>query len=90
MIDANETFGGTWPFAPRYFEGNGFRMHYIDEAKAIPLFAFMVNRHGVTFIVAVFRLSHKLIGSSCPTIWASEKARLRVTASIPSDLMWKI
>ena len=37
MIDANETFGGTWPFAPRYFEGNGFRMHYIDEGKGDPI-----------------------------------------------------
>jgi cis-3-alkyl-4-acyloxetan-2-one decarboxylase len=30
-------FGGTWPFAPRYFEGNGFRMHYIDEGKGDPI-----------------------------------------------------
>jgi pimeloyl-ACP methyl ester carboxylesterase len=37
MIDANETFGGTWPFAPRYFEGNGFRMHYIDEGEGDPI-----------------------------------------------------
>ena len=33
MIDASETFGGTWPFEPRFFEGNGFRMHYVDEGK---------------------------------------------------------
>ena len=31
MIPANETFDGTWPFAPNFFEGNGFRMHYVDE-----------------------------------------------------------
>ncbi len=31
MIDANETFDGTWPFAPKFFDGNGFRMHYVDE-----------------------------------------------------------
>ena len=31
MISEHETFEGTWPFAPRYFEGNGFRQHYIDE-----------------------------------------------------------
>jgi len=31
MIDANETFDGTWPYAPHFFDGNGFRMHYIDE-----------------------------------------------------------
>ncbi len=31
MIDAAETFEGTWPFAPHFYEGNGFRMHYVDE-----------------------------------------------------------
>ncbi len=31
LIPADETFDGTWPFAPRYFEGNGFRQHYVDE-----------------------------------------------------------
>jgi haloalkane dehalogenase len=31
MIDANETFDGTWPYAPHFFDGNGFRMHYVDE-----------------------------------------------------------
>jgi pimeloyl-ACP methyl ester carboxylesterase len=37
MIDANENFGGTWPFAPHFFEGNGFRMHYIDEGQGDPI-----------------------------------------------------
>jgi haloalkane dehalogenase len=37
MIDANETFAGTWPFAPRFHEvaacgeAAAFRMHYVDE-----------------------------------------------------------
>ena len=31
MIPELETFDGTWPFAPHYFEGNRFRQHYIDE-----------------------------------------------------------
>jgi pimeloyl-ACP methyl ester carboxylesterase len=31
MIEADETFDGTWPFAPNFFDGNGFRMHYVDE-----------------------------------------------------------
>lgn len=31
MIEASETFDGTWPFSPRFFDGNGFRMHYVDE-----------------------------------------------------------
>ena len=33
MIEPDETFDGTWPYRPRFFEGNGFRMHYIDEAS---------------------------------------------------------
>lgn len=37
MIPAHETFGGTWPFAPRFFEGNGFRMHYVDEGEGDPI-----------------------------------------------------
>ena len=37
MIPERETFGGSWPFAPRYFEGNGFRMHYVDEGDGEPI-----------------------------------------------------
>src|SRR5258708_19451408 len=37
MIPERETFGGTWPFAPQYFEGNGFRMHYVDEGNGEPI-----------------------------------------------------
>ena len=33
MIEASETFDGTWPFAPHFFEGNGFRQHYVDEGE---------------------------------------------------------
>ena len=31
MIKASETFEGTWPFLPNFFDGNGFKMHYVDE-----------------------------------------------------------
>ncbi|MEJ2090111.1 MAG: alpha/beta fold hydrolase, partial [Gammaproteobacteria bacterium] len=31
MIDAEETFSNTWPYAARFFDGSGFRQHYIDE-----------------------------------------------------------
>ena len=31
MIEANETFDGTWPYSPHFFHGNGFAMHYADE-----------------------------------------------------------
>jgi pimeloyl-ACP methyl ester carboxylesterase len=37
MIDANETFDGTWPFEPNFFEGNGFRQHYVDEGDGDPI-----------------------------------------------------
>ena len=33
MISADETFKGTWPFAPKYFNGNGFQQHYVDEGS---------------------------------------------------------
>lgn len=31
MIDANETFNGSWPFKPNFFKGNGFSQHFVDE-----------------------------------------------------------
>ena len=31
MISQNETFGGTWPFEPKYCEAAGFKQHYVDE-----------------------------------------------------------
>jgi pimeloyl-ACP methyl ester carboxylesterase len=34
MIPADETFDGTWPFAPHYFEGRGFKQHYVDEGRS--------------------------------------------------------
>ena len=37
MIPAHETFDGTWPYAPRFFEGKGFRQHYIDEGSGPPI-----------------------------------------------------
>ena len=30
-IAPSETFGGTFPFAANYFDGHGFRQHYVDE-----------------------------------------------------------
>lgn len=33
MIPANETFNGTFPFKPNFFEGQGFKMHYVDEGQ---------------------------------------------------------
>ena len=31
MIDAKETFNGSWPFKPNFFKGNGFSQHVVDE-----------------------------------------------------------
>ena len=31
LIKSSETFQGTWPFLPNFFDGNGFLMHYVDE-----------------------------------------------------------
>lgn len=37
MIAADETFNGTWPFDPHFFDGAGFRQHYIDEGDGEPI-----------------------------------------------------
>ncbi|MCP4227452.1 MAG: alpha/beta fold hydrolase [Actinomycetia bacterium] len=37
MIAADETFDGTWPFAPNFFDGAGFRQHYVDEGEGEPI-----------------------------------------------------
>jgi len=37
VINADETFDGTWPFEARFFEGAGFRQHYVDEGSGEPI-----------------------------------------------------
>jgi cis-3-alkyl-4-acyloxetan-2-one decarboxylase len=37
MIPADETFDGTWPFAPRFSDTAGFRQHYVDEGAGRPV-----------------------------------------------------
>jgi len=37
LIPADESFDGTWPFRPRFYDGNGFRMHYVDEGEGDPI-----------------------------------------------------
>lgn len=32
-VSASETFGGAWPFAARYTNAAGFKMHYVDEGE---------------------------------------------------------
>ena len=36
-IPADETFDGTWPFAPHFYKGNGFEQHYVDEGEGDPI-----------------------------------------------------
>ena len=36
-IPADETFDGTWPFEPRFYRGNGFDQHYVDEGEGDPI-----------------------------------------------------
>jgi haloalkane dehalogenase len=31
MVPAEETFNDTFPFKPNFFDGQGFKMHYVDE-----------------------------------------------------------
>jgi len=31
MIEADETFNGTWPFKPHFSQAAGFKQHYVDE-----------------------------------------------------------
>lgn len=33
MIHPDEHFNGTFPFKPNFYEGNGFKMHYVDEGS---------------------------------------------------------
>jgi len=37
MIPADETFNGTFPFAPHFVDWAGFRMHYVDEGVGEPI-----------------------------------------------------
>ena len=37
MILPNETFENTWPYAPNYFDGAGFKMHFVDEGNGDPI-----------------------------------------------------
>jgi haloalkane dehalogenase len=37
LIPADETFDGTWPFRPHFYDGAGFRMHYVEEGAGDPI-----------------------------------------------------
>ena len=33
----NETFGGTWPYKPQFYEHDGVKLHYVDEGEGDPI-----------------------------------------------------
>lgn len=37
MIPADETFDGTWPHPPNFFDGHGFQQHYVDVGGGDPI-----------------------------------------------------
>jgi pimeloyl-ACP methyl ester carboxylesterase len=37
MIDAAETFNGTWPYAPKFCSATGFNQHYVDVGDGRPV-----------------------------------------------------
>jgi haloalkane dehalogenase len=37
MIPADETFDGTWPHPPKFFDGRGFVQHYVDVGHGDPI-----------------------------------------------------
>jgi haloalkane dehalogenase len=37
MIAADETFDGTWRYAPKFCSASGFQMHYVDEGDKRPV-----------------------------------------------------
>ena len=37
MIDPQETFGGSWPYPPKYCSAAGFKQHYVDQGQGEPL-----------------------------------------------------
>ena len=37
MIQANETFDGTWPYQAKFSSAAGFRQHYVDEGSGRPI-----------------------------------------------------
>lgn len=64
MIPADETFDGTFPFAPHFSSAPGFRMHYVDEgAGPVLLFLHGEPTWGYLFRHAIQALSgdHRVV-----------------------------
>ena len=74
MLDLREqTFGGTFLFAPRYLDRDGLSLHYVDEGAGAPV---LLVRGDPTWGVSLARLHRaaleELPGRWCPTTWNGE------------------
>ena len=38
MVPLDETYDGSFPFAPHTFDGHGFGQHFVDEGPEATLF----------------------------------------------------
>ena len=63
MIPADETFDGTWPFAPHFTDAPGFRQHYVDEGTGRPVLLLhgqptwgYIYRHFIPALAATHRV----------------------------------
>jgi cis-3-alkyl-4-acyloxetan-2-one decarboxylase len=64
---ANRTFGGSWPFEPRYFDTGGGQLHYVDEGSRDGLTAVMLHGNPAwsylyrRFIPALTEAGHRAV-----------------------------
>ena len=77
MIPANETFGGTFPFKPNFFNGNGFKMHYVDEGEG----------EVIIYIATLFQHFLKHIELLYPTTKVMAKVKHQKMGNILSKIM---
>lgn len=66
MIRADETFNGTFPFAPRFDTASGFRMHYVDEGPSTTDVVLCLHGEptwGYLFrhLIARLRVTHRVV-----------------------------
>ncbi len=89
MTDQDWTFGGTWPYQPRWFDGPDGRMHYVDEGPRTGRPIVMVHgnptwgylyRH---FIQAVTQAGYRAIVMDHLGFGRSEKPDIAALYQIP-------
>ena len=72
----DETFDGTWPYAPRFFEHDGVRLHYVDEGEGEPIIFLHGNpTWGYLYrkFIAAFRDSYRCIAPDYMGFGKSDK-----------------